>query len=192
MSETQLAVQEPSVGSMLQKFIESGITTDNVAAFEKLCEIKERMENKEAERDFNAAFSKLQSQLPQVMATKPVPNKDGTLRYKFAPYEEIMLLVQPHLTANGFSVSFNTRPVENGRLPVICTLRHISGHSQSNEFSVRIGGGPPGSTETQADGAAKTYAKRGALCDCLNIIVDHDDDARCWWGGRSRKPRPRT
>jgi hypothetical protein len=60
----------------------------------------------------------------------------------------------------------------------ICTLRHIGGFSQSNEFAVRIGGGPPGATETQADGAAKTYAKRGALCDALNIVVEHDDDAR--------------
>ena len=34
------------------------------------------------------------------------------------------------------------------------------------------------STEPQADGAAKTYAKRGALSDALNIVVDHDDDAR--------------
>ena len=60
----------------------------------------------------------------------------------------------------------------------ICTLRHVGGFSQSNEFAVRIGGGPPGATETQADGAAKTYAKRGALCDALNIVVEHDDDAR--------------
>lgn len=178
-NEQQIAVvQEPSIGLMLQKFIEAGVTTDNVAAFEKLCDIRERMDNKQAEREFNAAFTQLQSKMPQIAATKPVPNKDGSIRYRFAPFEEIMEKVQPLLTDHGFSVSFNTRAVDNGRLTVICTLRHISGHSTNNEFAVRIGQGPPGSTETQADGAAKTYAKRGALSDCLNIAIDHDDDAR--------------
>lgn len=168
---------EPSVALMLQKVIEGGVTTENVSALEKLCDLYERMQAKSAEQQFNAAFSKLQSELPQIEATKPVPNRDGTVRYKFAPFEEIMAKIQPFLTQHGFSVSFNSRFSE-GRMTVVCILRHVSGHSQMNEFAVRIGQGPPGSTETQADGAAKTYAKRGALCDCLNIAIDHDDDAR--------------
>lgn len=175
-----LAVQpsaEPSVALMLQKVIEGGITTDNVAALEKMCDLYERMQAKSAEQQFNAAFSKLQSELPQVEATKPVPNRDGSIRYRFAPFEEIMAKIQPFLTQHGFSVSFNSR-FGDGRMTVVCILGHISGHSRNNEFAVRIGQGPPGSTETQADGAAKTYAKRGALCDCLNIAIDHDDDAR--------------
>ncbi len=85
--------------------------------------------------------------------------------------------VQPHLTANNFPISFTT-DVEPDRMTSILTLRHISGHSESNKFTVRVGQGPPKATPTQADGAAKTYAKRGALCDCLNIVIDHDDDAR--------------
>lgn len=162
----------------MQAIIEKGVTTDNVTALEQLCSLYERMQDKDAERAFNKAFAELQSKMPRVVATKPVPNKDGTIRYRFAPYEEILEQVQPFLTQHGFSVSFNTKPVESDRLAVICTLRHISGHSQSNEFAVRIGNGPPGATLTQADGAAKTYAKRGALSDALNIVVDHDDDAK--------------
>ena len=168
---------EPSIVSLLEGVIKQGVTTENVAALDKLCGLYERMEAKKAEREFNAAFANLQSAMPQIEATKPVPNKDGTIRYRFAPFEEIMDKVQPVLTENGFSVSFNTK-FHEGRISAICTLRHISGHQQQNEFAVRIGGGPPGSTETQADGAAKTYAKRGALSDALNIVVDHDDDAR--------------
>lgn len=174
---TQLAIAENPIASMLSKVIEGGITPDNVSALEKLCDLYERVQAKSAEQAFNGAFSKLQSELPQIEATKPVPNKDGSIRYRFAPFEEIMAKIQPILTSNGFSVSFNSR-FDNGRMIVVCILRHISGHSQTNEFAVRIGQGPPGATETQADGAAKTYAKRGALCDCLNIAIDHDDDGR--------------
>jgi hypothetical protein len=177
--QNQLAViPEPSVALMLQKVIEGGITQDNVAALESLVGLYDRMQAKDAEREFNAAFAKLQSELASVNATRTVPNKDGSPRYRFAPFEDIMAEVQPKLVANGFSVSFNSRIQDGGRIVSICTLRHVGGFSQSNEFAVRIGGGPPGATETQADGAAKTYAKRGALCDCLNIVVEHDDDAR--------------
>ncbi len=169
---------EPSVAMMLQKVIDGGITNENVAALESLVGLYDRMQAKNAEREFNRSFMDLQSLLPQVSATRQVPNKDGSVRYRFAPFEDIMSDVQPLLVRTGFSLSFNSRIQEGGRIVSICTLRHVGGFSQSNEFAVRIGGGPPGATETQADGAAKTYAKRGALCDALNIVVEHDDDAR--------------
>ncbi len=169
---------EPSVAMMLQKVIDGGITKENVTALESLVGLYDRMQAKNAEREFNQAFAKLQSELRSVNATRTVPNKDGSPRYRFAPFEDIMEEVQPVLVANGFSISFNSRFMEGGRMVSICTLRHVGGFSQSNEFAVRIGGGPPGATETQADGAAKTYAKRGALCDALNIVVERDDDAR--------------
>jgi hypothetical protein len=173
----QLAVQQPSILSMLETLVEKGVTADNVAALDSLAKLHERMQDKQAERDFNAAFAKFQSEMPPVDATTAVPNNDGSVRYRFAPFEDLMAKIKPVLIDNGFSISFSSRS-EADRIAAICTLRHVSGHSQTNEFSVRIGSGPPKATITQADGAAKTYAKRGALCDALNIVVEHDDDAR--------------
>lgn len=170
----ELALQEPSVLGMLQTVIQNGITAENVAALDSLANLHEKMQAKQAERDFNAAFAKFQHEMPPVDATKPVPNKDGSIRYRFAPFAELMDKIKPVLIENGFSISFSSR-CDPDRIAAICTLRHISGYSQTNEFAVRIGQGPPGSTITQADGAAKTYAKRGALCDALNIVVDQPD-----------------
>ncbi len=173
---------EPSVALMLQGMLESvqksKATPETVEVLKGMMDLYERDQARNAEREFNQAFAKLQSELSSVNATRQVPNKDGSVRYRFAPYEDIMETVKPVLIANGFAISFTTRLMEGGRIVSICTLRHVGGFSQSNEFAVRIGGGPPGATETQADGAAKTYAKRGALCDALNIVVEHDDDAR--------------
>ncbi len=173
---------EPSVALMLQNMLESvqksKATPETVEVLKGMMDLYERDQARNAEREFNQAFAKLQSELSSVNATRQVPNKDGSVRYRFAPYEDIMETVKPVLIANGFAISFTTRFMEGGRMVSICTLRHVGGFSQSNEFAVRIGGGPPGATETQADGAAKTYAKRGALCDALNIVVEHDDDAR--------------
>lgn len=167
--------QQPSIAGMLQTAIAQGVTSDNADALGKMLDVYERMEARNAEKEFAKSFVAMQSEMPAVQAVAMVPNRDGTLRYKFAPYEEIMATVRPLLQKHGFSVTFDVRFAE-GRMNSICTLMHIGGHSRKNEFGVRIGSGPPGSNEMQADGAAKTYAKRGALCDALNIVVTADTD----------------
>jgi len=165
---------------MMQQVIAGGITQENVGALEKMMGLYERSQAKHAEQEFARSFADLQKDLPKIHATREVPNRDGTVRYKFAPFEEIMREAQPYLSKHGFSVSFNTK-WDSSRLIVSCKLLHAGGHSQTNEFAARVGGGPPGANEAQADMAVKTLAKRGALCDALNIVVEHDtdgDDAR--------------
>lgn len=174
-----LAVQssEPSVGQMLRDFIAGGITEHNVAAFERLVALRERMEERDAEKQFAAAFVQLQADMPAIQAVKPVPGNNNTIRYTYAPYEDIMEQVKPILQRNGFTVTFSS-DIKDGRVVQTCTLQHVGGHKRSNSFAARIGKGPPGSSEAQGDGAASTYAKRFALCDALNIVVERDGDAR--------------
>ena len=163
---------------MMQAVITSGVTADNVVALEKLADLYERNERRQAEKDFAGALAALQGETIRVAATQPVHGKDGSLRYHFAPYEEIMGICQPILSRHGFSVTFDTEIDSQGeRLTSICTLTHSGGHSRSNRFSVRFTT-PPGASISQGDMSTKSYAKRGALCDALNIVVDHDDDAR--------------
>lgn len=169
--------EEPSAGQMMSAMIQAGITTENVAAFKELVLLQERSEDRTAKRRFAEAFSTLQAELPPVQAMKPVPNRDGSIRYRYAPYDEILRQVKPYLDKHGFSIRFSQRSDEK-RITMVCTLLHKGGHFETNEFSCRIGSGPPSSSESQADGAASSYAQRGALCDALNIVVRQDDDAR--------------
>jgi len=177
---------QPTVGDMLQAVIEKGITSENVAAMGELVKLYERMEDKKAEKEFAAAFVRLQAETRVVKATKPVPNKDGSIRYTFAPFEEIMATVGPLLERHGFTVSFSTDYAE-GRLIKICHLSHIGGYMRENKFAVRVGHGPPGASEAQGDGAASTYAKRFALCDALNIVIEKDSDARAEGGSVTKE-----
>jgi len=165
------------IAAMLQTIVEGGVTAENADALEKVCDLYLKMEANGAAKDFAAAKCLLQAELPTVMATKSIPSKTGEIRSVFAPYEEIMGVVGPYLTKHGFSVSF-TMKAESGRMEAVCTLSHSGGHSASNSFSVRVGSSPPGCSEAQSDGSARSYARRGALCDCLNIVVDKDTDAR--------------
>lgn len=174
-------IPQPTVAEILKAVVEKGVTEANVGAVKEIVALFERVEEKNAEKAFAAAFVKLQSEMRKVKATREVPNKDGSVRYTFAAFEEIMAEVGPKLEEHGFTVSFST-DFDDKRLIKICTLTHVGGHSKQNKFAVRIGHGPPGSTETQADGAASTYAKRFALCDALNILVEKDSDARAEGG----------
>lgn len=176
--ENQLATSKeaaPSIAAMLQAVVEKGISGENVHALEKLVDLYEKMDNRDARHAFAEAFNALQSEMPRIQVTEAVPDRDGNLKYKFAPFEKIMEQVQPLLLKHGFSVSFSTK-FEHERLVKTCTLSHKRGHSQSNDFAVRIGKGPPGSSESQADGAASSYAKRFAFCDALNIVTEKDTD----------------
>lgn len=177
LPQTQLATQEPSVGELMQAVIKSGITENSVAIMERLVALKERTDARQAEKDFAVAFNALQADMPVIHASKPVPNRDGTIRYHFAPFEVIMEQVKPLLMRHGFTVAFSM-DFRDGRVIQTCTLTHIGGHSRSNQFMARIGNGPPGSSEAQGDGAASTYAKRFALCNALNIVTEVDTDGR--------------
>lgn len=178
-TQHELAHHEPpNVGQMLMMMMEKGITQESTGAVRELVQMRREIEADEAKKAYNRAFVALQSEIPRVEATKEVPNKDGTLRYTFAPFEGIMRQVSPLLQKHGFAVSFSTR-MEGPRVVAIGELMHVCGHSTKHEFGARLGSGPPGSSEAQGDGAASTYAKRFCLCNMLNIIVAGiDNDAR--------------
>ena len=169
---------DPTPLALIAKMLDSGkLTTESVAVAKELVALREHMEDRQAEKDFAEAFSLLQSELGSFQATKAVPDRNGNTRYMYLPYEEIMAVVKPLLQRFGFSVSFSTE-IKDARIVQTCTLQHQAGYHRDYTAFVRIGSGPPGCTETQADGAAMTYAKRYALCNALNITVEHDTDAR--------------
>ncbi len=161
-----LVVQEPSVSGMLGAFIERGVTSENVAAFAQLIELKERIDRRDGEKAFNSAFAKLQCELPVIVAESVIPN-----RGKYARFENVMHQIQPMLTGNGFAVSFE-QSADDKRIKVTCHLRHTGGHSQATSFSVRLGG--KADSDTQADCKASTTAKRNALLQALNIVIRQD------------------
>lgn len=175
-AQLSLNSQAP-IAKLLETVINNGLTEQSVGVVERLVGLYERMQEKDAEKQFAAAFVALQSDMPSVVAKKAVPDKSGNIKYKFAPYELIMEQVHPLLQKHGFTLTFSMSYAE-GRVTQNCTLMHVAGHSRTNQFMCRIGSGPPGSSEAQGDGAASTYAKRHALCNALNIIIEQDTDGK--------------
>lgn len=175
---------EPSPADMLQSIVKGGITAENVATFEKALEICYRMETRNAEKQFAVALVKLQSDCKNVKAIRPVI-VNGQARYSFAPYEDLMNEVAPHLESNGFSISYSTA-FEADRIIKTLRLQHVGGHVKTNDYAAKVSKpitnreGRETVSEAQMESMASTTAKRGALCDALNIVVEkyQHDDAR--------------
>jgi hypothetical protein len=174
------AVGGNKIGDMLQAMIDKGIGPDTADAMKTMTELYLKVDANNARKEFAIAMAALQAELPRVAATRVIPDKNNNPRSVFANYEDIMERVGPYLQRHGFSVAFNMQYIQGPpqRLAAVCKLTHTGGHSETNEFAVRCTSGPPGCSEAQVDGSARSYARRGALCDALNIVIDHDDDAR--------------
>lgn len=161
-----VAIAPNPVGDMLKAVIDKGVTQDNVAALEKIVGLYERMEEKNAEKQFAASFVALQQDLPVIVAQTVIVN-----RGKYERFEDVMHVVQPLLTKHGFSISFSNENVD-GRVTETCHLTHVGGHKRVNSFTVRVSG--KADSETQADCKAGTTAKRNALLNALNIVIRQD------------------
>jgi hypothetical protein len=170
----QLRVMQDPASNAIVELLKSPDALKNVDAMEKLTDLYLKLKASAAEQEFATAFNALQADLPPIQASKPVPNNDGSVRYKFAPYEAIMEQVRPLILKHGFTISFSS-DVAEGRIVMHCTLQHIAGHKKTNSFAARVSK-PPGASEAQGDGATSTYAKRFALCDALNITIEKDSD----------------
>ena len=189
--DTQLATTEPrtlavqptgpSTGELLAAVVREGITPASVEVMERLCALREREETRNAEREFAAAFVRLQQEIPTISGTRGIPDKSGTIKFRYANFDDIDAIVRPICLRHGFSYSFAEKCIGEGRVTVVMTLSHAGGHSRQIPYSCRIGSGPPGANESQADGSGHTYAQRGAIESGLALRIvgaKPGDDAR--------------
>jgi hypothetical protein len=166
---------------MMQKVINDGnLTAEKAEVMKTIAGLYEHMQDRDAKQAYNIAFNKMMKEMKPIQATKEVPNDDKSVRYTYAPFEEIDEQLRPVALRFGFTYCFkegeSTKP---DRITKICIVRHEQGHEVLHPYTVRIGAGPPKTSDSQKDGSAHTYAKRGALCDAFNIVVKgQDNDAQ--------------
>lgn len=171
--------REPDALDLVRAVIEKGLTSESVAAVAELVKLRESMEARKAEKEFAMAFVQLQKDLPTIMGARGIPDKQGNIKFRYANFEDIDSIVRPICLAHGFSYAFKETGIESGRITVTMILQHSGGHLREIPYSVRIGNGPPGSTESQADVSGHSYAQRGALESGLALrIVGTREDAR--------------
>jgi hypothetical protein len=161
--------------------------TISVERLERILALKERMDLKEAEIEFNEAKASLSEKLAsyRIVRTKSVlydidknnKAKGQQEAFKYAPLEDIDKIVRPLLVEAGMDVSYTTsaREREGGGAVITARLTHRSGHFQEASIPIPLDT-TGGKSNTQAMGSTFSYGRRYTLCMLLNIVTIGEDD----------------
>jgi len=172
---TSVATVGPTVEDMMVMAIQRG--PEGVEALERLVALKQRMEDRAAEIAMAEALAAFQRDCPPVPRIRTAEvKKDGRKQYEyhFAPLEEIVRVIHPHLTAHGLSYTHDGE-VNDGTVRTVCTLHHVAGARRTATFTGPIDASG-GKNPIQQIGSARSYGRRYSLMDVLGLVTEDDDD----------------
>lgn len=148
----------------------------DVDKLRQLMEMRQQVEARTAEREFDGAMTDAQAKLRRVRADANNPQT----RSKYASYAALDRSLRPIYTDAGFALSFNTEPVGDAMVRVLCDVSHRGGHKRRYQIDMPADGkGAKGGdvmTKTHATGSAVSYGMRYLLKMIFNIAVGDDDD----------------
>ena len=145
---------------------------------ERMLEMKERLENKAAQRAFAQSISDAKAEIGPIVKTGTVDyeNQKGERTYfKHETLDGIATIVDPILAKNGLSYRYKSEQ-KDGQLFVTCIVSHRDGYSEETTLQ----GGPDsgaGKNNYQAIGSAATYLQRYTLKLALGLSAAKDTDA---------------
>jgi len=154
-----------------------------IEQLEKLMDLQERWEKKEARKSFFASMSAFQKIKPVIKKDKDADYGSGKAKYKWASLDAIQKGIDPVLSDLGLSYTFET--IEDNKLTIICKVTHELGHTEQTQLSApndNSGGKNP----IQALGSTNSYLRRYTLCNAFGISPDEDDDGEA----TEKKPLP--
>lgn len=176
--QEQAPVAVTSESATMLQVIQSMATNPacDMDKLERLMELKERMDAKTAEADFNAALSRVQGNMGRVGADAT----NNQTRSQYATYGKLDKAVRPIYTAEGFSLSFSTEKAGEGMVGMVCYVSHRGGHTREYRAEVPSDGkGAKGGdvmTKTHAFGSGTSYGMRYLLKMIFNIAIGEEDD----------------
>ena len=135
--ETQVPAtqsQQNEATAMIQVIERAANNPDvDIDKMERLLNMQERIMNRQAETEFNAALSQMQTDLPEISESGKILNKHGNVQSKYALFEDINKAVKPILQQHGFAMSFRTNQQDN-MIVVTGVLTHRAGHREETSI----------------------------------------------------------
>jgi hypothetical protein len=146
----------------------------DIDKMERLLQMKERVEAREAKSAYTRALAELQTVLPVIGERGEILDKNKRVQSTYALWEDINDAIKPILAEKGFALSFRPQ-VRDGSALVVGTLSHVAGHSEEGEMAL------PSDTSgsknaVQAVGSSTSYAKRYIAAALLNLTSRGEDD----------------
>ena len=148
----------------------------DIDKFERLMRMRDEMESKAAEKQFNIAMKEAQSEMRPVGADA----KNDQTKSKYATYAKLDSALRPIYTKHGFSLSFDEEDSPKpDHIRVLCYVSHEAGFTRTYRKDMPADGkGAKGGdvmTKTHATGAASSYGARYLLKGIFNIAVGEED-----------------
>lgn len=141
----------------------------------ELLDMQERLEERQARREFIEAENALQDELPSIGKKGEIKNNSGAVQSRYSKWEDIHRVITPLLRRNGFSLSFNI-DTQNGMTCVEAVLSHVGGHVKTSGF-MRLPTDKSGNkNDVQGVGSALSYGKRYTTIAILNLNTEGEDD----------------
>lgn len=147
-----------------------------IDVIERLAALQEKALAKEAEQAFFRALHQAQDEVPTIEPNKEVKTSGGKLMYKYASYEQLDKALRPIYIKHGMAISFSGAEAPAGKVRVLCTVSHRAGHAERYQLDLAISQGAAQLTQTDAELAAQSKAKRRILRNVFNIVDDLDDE----------------
>lgn len=165
------AVQNAGPAAMMLQAMQQGASLDQV---ERLMELQERWERREAEKAFNAAFAAFRGE--DMHVAKDKERTSGPLQgQKYATLHSFVKATRAALSRHGFGVRWSVTRDEADWIEVTCILKHALGHSET----VSMGGPPdagPARNILQARHSTVSYLERYTLKAICGVTEGDEDD----------------
>lgn len=166
----------PTPLTLLQQAIAQGM---DIAQLEKLMEMQERWEKRQAEKAFQDAFAHFQSIVPVIKRNKTnkINSQKGAYSYKSADLGEIAKTIKDALRETGLSYRWEFEEKGN-KLKVTCLVSHRDGFTKTSDMEAEKDDSG-GKNKIQMSGSTATYLQRYTLIGALGLTTaDTDDDGR--------------
>jgi hypothetical protein len=114
-----------------------------------------------------------------------VPDRSGSIAYRFAPIEKVEEIIRPVERENGFTHTFD-QDVSSvpGWVIASCKITHELGHSETKTVKLPLGTKTAIMSDTQQYAAALTFANRRVLANAYGLVFAGEDKD----GGSAVKP----
>lgn len=142
----------------------------DIEKMERLMAMHEKMQDRNAQAEFNKAMAEMQCDIPSVLERGLNTHTNNS----YATLEDIVGVVKPIMKAFGFALSFKVEHKVTG-IAVTGILMHRGGHREETTMLLPLDEGK-GRSAVQAAGSTVTYGKRYVMCALLNITTRGDDD----------------
>lgn len=163
-------IEREPVGN-LEQFIMRAASDPSfdVNKFAALLDLQNKHQAAQREQSFHDSLSRVQAVMPQIDQNGLIDYGAGKGKINYAKLEDIDAVIRPIYSGEGFSVSFDSRPVLDGKMIEVTASFSAHGHKETRAITI-----PPdnsgGKNGTQGIASSLAYAKRHLLKMFFNIV----------------------